>query len=75
MDFEKFVSFRYLRSPRADKSVSTITIISILGVAIGVMALIVVLSVMNGFERDLKGALMGANSHITLYPFGFDDQE
>lgn len=81
MGFERFIAFRYLKSPRQEKSVSVITMISVIGVAIGVMALIVVLSVMNGFERDLKNALIGANSHLTLRQFSlggkgmkYDDQ-
>ena len=44
-----------------------ITKISIIGVAIGVMVLIVALSVMNGFETDLRGALERANAHVTTY--------
>ena len=67
MRFETFVASRYLRSPRTDRSISIITKISITGVALGVAALIVVLSVMNGFEKDLRGALRGANPHITIY--------
>lgn len=67
MAYENFIAFRYLRSPRADRSISAITLISIVGVSIGVMALIVVLSVMNGFETDLRGALIGANSSLTVY--------
>ncbi|PCI30315.1 MAG: lipoprotein-releasing system transmembrane subunit LolC [SAR324 cluster bacterium] len=67
MRFETFVASRYLKSPRKDRSISVITKISITGVALGVAALIVVLSVMNGFERDLRGALRGANPHLTVY--------
>ena len=67
MGFETFIVSRYLKSPRKDRSVSVITKISIFGVAIGVMALIVALSVMNGFETDLRGALERANAHVTTY--------
>ena len=63
---EKFISFRYLFSAKRSQSVSFITRISIIGVTIGVMTLIVVLSVMNGFENDLKKALIGTNAHLTL---------
>ncbi|MGK0289273.1 MAG: lipoprotein-releasing system permease protein [bacterium] len=72
MAYEEFVALRYLRSPRKDRSISIITTISIIGVALGVMALVVVLSVMNGFTHDLRKALMGANPHITVrsYTFG-----
>ena len=72
MNFETFVVTRYLKSPRKDRSISIITKISILGVAVGVMSLIVVLSVMNGFERDLRGALQGASGHLTIYTFAAD---
>lgn len=74
MGFETFVAKRYLKSPRKDRSISVITKISIIGVATGVMALIVALSVMNGFERDLKGALQRVNGDLTIYslsPNGF----
>lgn len=67
MGFETFVARKYLRSPRKDRSISVITKISIIGVAIGVMALIVALSVMNGFEKDLKSALQRVNGDLTVY--------
>ncbi|MDT8445953.1 MAG: ABC transporter permease [bacterium] len=70
MGFESFIFKRYLGSPRQDRSISVITRISIFGVALGVMTLIVVLSVMNGFERDLRRAIQGANAHLTVYKFG-----
>lgn len=69
MGFETFVAGKYLRSPRKDRSISVITKISVIGVAIGVMALIVALSVMNGFENDLKGALQRVNGDLTIYTF------
>ncbi len=72
MGFETFVAGRYLRSPRKDRSISVITKISIIGVAIGVMALIVALSVMNGFEKDLKGALQRVNGDLTIYSLSPD---
>lgn len=66
LGFEAFIASRYLRSPRKDRSISVITKISILGVALGVATLIVVLSVMNGFEKDLLSALEGANPHLSI---------
>ena len=66
LEFEIFIANRYLHSPRKDRSISVITSISILGVALGVATLIIVLSVMNGFEQDLKGALEGANPHLII---------
>jgi len=70
LSLESFIFKRYLGSPRQDRSISVITRISIFGVALGVMTLIVVLSVMNGFEKDLRRAIQGANAHLTLYKFG-----
>ena len=61
MSFEWFVSKRYLRAKRKQKFISLISIISILGVAVGVMALIVVLSVYTGFTEGLR---------ITIAPHG-----
>lgn len=54
---------------------SFITNISITGITIGVMALIVVLSVMNGFEEDLKKSLIGINAHLTLSAFSASGQQ
>lgn len=69
MSFEHFIAKRYLKTPREHRSISVITKLSIIGVSLGVMTLIVVLSVMNGFEKDLKGALQGANGHLNLYHY------
>ncbi len=74
MGFERFVANRYLRSPRKDRSISVITILSVIGVAIGVMALVVSMSLMNGFEKDLRGALQRVNGDLTVFsmsPDGF----
>ncbi len=51
---------------RREKFISLISLISILGVAVGVMALIVVLSVMNGFDHDLQEKIIGTNAHIII---------
>lgn len=66
MKVELFISWRYLVTKRQEKFISLISIISILGLAIGVMALIVVLGVMSGFDRDLRDKIVGNYSHITL---------
>ena len=64
---ELFVGLRYLRAKRRTRFVSFITLISLLGVALGVAALIVILSVMNGFEGELRSRLlsMSAHGHVT----------
>lgn len=64
MTFELFVSLRYLLAKRRQTFISLITLISIAGVAVGVMALIVVLAVMNGFQEDLRNRILGITSHI-----------
>lgn len=70
MTFEWFVSRRYLRAKRKQKFISLISVISILGVAVGVMALIVVLSVYTGFTEGLRDQIIGINSHILVQRFG-----
>lgn len=66
MSFEFFVSYRYLKAKRKQTFISIITFISMGGVALGVMALIVVLAVMSGFENDLKNKILGLNSHALV---------
>ena len=67
--FEWFVSLRYLRAKRKQKFISLITLISILGVAVGVMALIVVLSVYTGFTEGLRDQIIGVNSHVIIQSY------
>ena len=69
MFFEFFIGLRYLKAKRKQAFISVITIISVLGVMLGVMALIIVLSVMNGFHDDLKSKILGVNAHIQLRNF------
>ena len=66
MSFEFFVSLRYLKAKRKQTFISIITFISIGGVSLGVMALIVVLAVMSGFENDLKNKILGLNAHVLV---------
>ena len=66
MPFELFISLRYLRAKRKQTFISIITLISIGGVALGVMTLIVVLSVMSGFHEDMRSKILGINSHVVL---------
>lgn len=60
---ELFVGLRYLRAKRRTRFVSFITLISLAGVALGVAALIVILSVMNGFEGELRSRLLSMSAH------------
>jgi lipoprotein-releasing system permease protein len=64
--FEKHLAVRYLRSRRRYGFVSVIPLLSCLGIAVGVMAMLVTLSVMDGFEEDLKEKLLGNMAPITL---------
>jgi len=66
MKIALFVSLRYLFTKRKEKFISIISVISVLGIAIGVMALIVVIAVMSGFDQDLRDKIVGNYSHITL---------
>lgn len=66
MHFELFVSLRYLLARRKQAFISVISLISVLGVAIGVASLIVVLGVMNGFSENLRDKILGLNSHLIL---------
>jgi lipoprotein-releasing system permease protein len=66
MGWELFVGFRYLRSRRRESFVSVITVISTLSVLLGVMVLTIVLSVMTGFEEDLRGRILGLHPHLSL---------
>jgi lipoprotein-releasing system permease protein len=70
MSFEYFIGSRYLRAKQKQAFVSLITILSIAGVMVGVMALIVVIAVMNGFDNDLKARILGGQSHIVLMRHG-----
>ena len=66
MHFELFIGGRYLKTGQKQTFISFITLLSIAGVMVGVMALIVVLAVMAGFESDLKSRILGVESHVVL---------
>jgi lipoprotein-releasing system permease protein len=66
MTFERFIGARYLRAKQKQAFISLITYLSIAGVAVGVMALIVVIAVMTGFEVDLKTRILGGQANIVL---------
>src|SRR5688500_8289402 len=64
--YELFVGLRYTRAKRRNHFISFISLISMLGIALGVAALIVVLSVMNGFQKELRGRILGVVSHVQI---------
>jgi len=68
--YELLVGLRYTRAKRRNHFISFISMASMSGIAIGVMALIVVLSVMNGFQKELRARILGVASHVQIS--GFD---
>ena len=67
---ELWIAGRYLRSRRSSRFVSLITLIAIAGVTLGVMALIVVIGVMSGLQKDLREKILIANPHIRVLTYG-----
>lgn len=63
---ELFIGLRYTRAKRRNHFISFISVTSILGIALGVTALITVLSVMNGFQREVRTGILGMASHATV---------
>lgn len=67
---ELWLSQRYLRAGKKEKIISITALISVIGIAIGVMVLIVVISVMTGFDRFLEDKMVGTNAHLSLEFYG-----
>src|SRR5215212_215497 len=65
LPFELFLALRYLRPKRT--FVSVITLISVIGVTLGVAVLIIVISVMTGFDKQLRDKILGFNAHLKIY--------
>ena len=68
MRFERAVAGRYLRARRGERFVSVIAGFSLVGIALGVATLIIVMSVMGGFQTDLLNRILGFNGHLGVYP-------
>ncbi|MDA1314048.1 MAG: ABC transporter permease [Acidobacteria bacterium] len=66
MSFETFVALRYLRAKSRERFVSLVTVLSAVGVATGVAALVIALAINNGVEQDLQRYLLGATAHVRL---------
>jgi len=66
--FEWMIALRYLRPKRKEAFVSVISIISLVGIALGVATLIIVMAVMNGFRKELLDKILGLNGHILVQP-------
>lgn len=69
MKFSTFVALKYFRAKRKTGFISIITYVSIGGVAIGVIALVIVLSIFNGFEHEVRTRLIGSDAHIRFRKF------
>jgi len=70
MSYELFIGLRYLKAKRKQTFISVITFISILGITVGVTALIIVLSVMTGFEENLREKILGINANVVITELG-----
>ena len=66
MSYEFFIGMRYTRARERTRFISVITAFSIIGIALGMTALITVLSVMNGFQREIRTRILGVASHVQL---------
>jgi lipoprotein-releasing system permease protein len=66
--FERMVAWRYLRSKRKDTVISVISLISFVGIMLGVATLIIVMAVMNGFRAELLDRILGVNGHLIVQP-------
>lgn len=76
MSWKLFISTRFLLAKKGQGFISLISAISVLGVSLGVAAMIIVISVMNGFEEDLRAKIMGMNAHLMIEKEGgIDDYE
>lgn len=70
LHYELWIGWRYTRAKRNNHFISFISLTSMIGIALGVMALIVVLSVMNGFQAELRQRILGVASHIEVHGLG-----
>lgn len=76
MNLPFFIAIRYLRSRKKTKFISVMSVLAVSGVTIGVAALTITLSVMNGFEREVRERIIGADSHLKIFtyrPSGIDN--
>ena len=70
LSYEFFIGLRYTRARQRTRFISVISAFSIIGIALGMTALITVLSVMNGFQREIRTRILGVASHVQLSGFG-----
>src|SRR6266566_640337 len=67
MPFELHIALRYLLARRRQAFISVISFVSILGVAVGVMALVIALALMTGLQSELRDRILGATAHVFVY--------
>ena len=67
MGYELLVGLRYLRARRRNRFISINSLVSMIGIAVGVWALIVVLSVMNGFQKEVRDRMLSVIAHVEIY--------
>src|ERR1700729_2686948 len=70
MTFEWLVALRYLRSPNRPAVLRLVTLLAVIGVAAGVMTLVVALSMNTGFRQAMRDRLLGVTAHVNLKPIG-----
>src|SRR5258708_18284224 len=70
MKYELMVGLRYTRARRRNRFISINSLVSMIGIAVGVWALIVVLSVMNGFQKEVRERILGVASHVQISAAG-----
>ena len=68
--YELFLAFRYLRARRKQAFTSIVSFVSVLGIAVGVAALIIALALLTGFQQDIQAKIIGANAHVVVWGFG-----
>ena len=69
MNFESFLAVKYIKSNKAEKFISFSSFVSVMGIILGVSALIVVMGVMNGFDKELEKKIIGVNPHVFIKNF------
>src|SRR5580658_9245822 len=70
MSFEWLVALRYLRSPNRPAVLRLVTLLAVIGVAAGVMTLVIALAMNTGFRQAMRDRLLGVTAHVNLKPIG-----
>src|SRR6187455_3278589 len=70
LPFELFVAFRYLLAKRKQAFISLISFISVLGVGVGVMAVLIAMALMTGLQKELRERIVGSSAHVYVFKLG-----